>query len=171
MIRKVIQPSLFGDEPSAELDVELPEEFVNLSIDRIEVYTDGASSPGGEGGWAWWCNEELHDSGNEIDTTNQRMELIAAFRAMQFFDQPVTIVSDSAYLVNCFNDKWYVKWRKTNWKKGKIKNRDIWESMLEVYESKPGLFAFRHVKGHSGVYGNEMADQLAVAAKLKLFMP
>lgn len=167
MIRRVSQPSLFDAESSVEKKMELPNEFV----DRIDVYTDGASSPGGEGGWAWWVDDAMFDSGGEIDTTNQRMELTAALMAMLEFDTPITIVSDSAYVVNCFNEQWYVKWRKTNWKKGKIKNRDLWEPTIEVFELNPNLFKFRHVKGHSGVHGNERADQLAVAAKLEMFMP
>lgn len=142
----------------------LPDEF----IPRLLVYTDGASSPNGVGGWAWWAGDGQYNSGAEVDTTNQRMELTAAVEVMYTFSQPLMIVSDSAYVVNCFNDKWYKKWLTNNWKNGKVKNRDLWELALERYLEDTDLYHFKHVKGHSGVYGNEMADQLAVAAKKSL---
>lgn len=140
--------------------------------DRIEVYTDGACGWDGRGGWAWWVDDDLWENGPENDTTNQRMEMTAVLKAMEFFadrgvEQPILIVSDSAYVVNCFLDHWYRKWERNGWKNGKnrdVANRDLWVPMLEVYRESD--VEFKHVRGHQGNYGNEKADLLAVEAKL-----
>lgn len=134
----------------------------------MRVYTDG-SCRNGVGGWAWWCEDtEESRAGVESKSTNQRMELQAALEAVNefFLDSELVIVSDSAYLVNCFGDKWYVKWFATGWLTGDgkdVANRDIWEPLLEIVESH-GNVKFEWVKGHSGVKGNEIADALATDA-------
>jgi ribonuclease HI len=95
------------------------------------------------------------------------MELTAALEAIRAFeDWPILVVSDSAYLVNCFHDKWYVSWQRNRWitKGGKpVANKDIWVDL--VHEALRSRTTFRKVKGHSGDPMNEYVDQLAVKAK------
>lgn len=138
--------------------------------DRLEVYTDGACGWDGVGGWAWWVSDDQWANGPERDTTNQRMEMKAVLQAMREFENhPILIVSDSAYVVNCFRDNWYVKWRRNGWRNGKgkeIANQDLWVPMLRVYENTD--VEFKHVRGHAGIVGNEKADVLAVEARLSI---
>lgn len=129
------------------------------------IYTDGSCRLG-VGGWAWW-NEDTGEerSGYVLETTNQRMELKAALEALNdhMDDDQVTIVSDSAYLVNCFGQDWWVRWQRNNWLTSKnvaVSNRDIWEPLLDLVQEH-GNVQFEWVKGHSGVYGNERVDALA----------
>jgi len=133
----------------------------------IYVYTDGASSPDGTGGWAWASDEETYASGSASETTNQRMEMIAALEAMKAHSgQPLVIVSDSQYVVKCFNDKWYKKWLKNGWKNSTgadVANREIWEQMIHEYNR--GEVYFEWIKGHSGNAMNDFVDALAVSAK------
>lgn len=134
----------------------------------MKVYTDG-SCRRGIGGWAWWCPETKEsDSGSEDVSSNQRMELRAALEAVSHFyeDPNLMIISDSAYLVNCFGEKWWVKWLESGWISStnrKIVNRDIWEPLLEMVRTH-GRIKFVWVKGHSGNAGNNKADELAFKA-------
>jgi ribonuclease HI len=132
------------------------------------IYTDGACSGNpGPGGWAWAVAPEgvPNDSGGEARSTNQRMEIMAVLEALRSNEGQLTIVSDSTYVVNCFRDQWYVKWKKNGWKNSQrqpVANKDLWEPLVELYlERKPD---FRWVKGHSGDRMNDLVDQLAVAA-------
>jgi ribonuclease HI len=136
------------------------------------IYTDGACSGNpGPGGWAWAVAPEgvPWGAGGEARSTNQRMEIMAVLQALRSNEGPVTIVSDSTYVVNCFRDRWYVKWLKNGWKnsqKQPVANKDLWEPLVTLYlarEPKPQL---RWVKGHSGDRMNDLVDQLAVAAAL-----
>ena len=107
-----------------------------------------------------------HNSGAEPDTTNQRMELTAVLQAVEELSAPLEIHSDSTYVVNCFNDRWYEGWRARGWKnaqKKPVANRDIWEPLINHYLERQDELSFTWVKGHSGNELNEMADQLAVA--------
>lgn len=111
------------------------------------------------------------NSGSMQPTTNQRMELYAALDAVDtFLDDPhLVIVSDSAYLVNCFRDKWYENWEKYAWTghAGKpVANTDIWRALLALVREN-GNVRFEWVKGHSGDEGNDRADQLAQEACYK----
>ncbi len=139
------------------------------TVYKTVVYTDGAciGNPG-PGGWAWVASESIHASGSEADTTNQRMELFAVLMAVEAFPGPLEVVSDSAYVVNCFKDSWWLKWRKNNWRNAKgesVANRDIWEPLLNiVIDERHGEISFTWVKGHAGNAFNEMADSLANAA-------
>ncbi|MFV1990650.1 MAG: RNase H family protein [Acidimicrobiales bacterium] len=131
------------------------------------AYTDGAclGNPG-PGGWGWVVNDGPWASGFEADSTNQRMELTAAFRAVSSLPGPLEIVSDSTYVVNCFRDKWYVGWRKRGWKNAKkdpVANRDLWEPFIDLVELR-GDVEFTWVKGHSGHPMNDAADALATGA-------
>ena len=132
-----------------------------------EIYTDGACSGNpGPGGWAWAIPGGRFESGYETHTTNQRMEVTAAFEAVQANDEAIEIVSDSTYVVNCFRDSWYVGWRKRGWMNSQRKpvaNRDLWEPFIELVLAR-GNVTFRWVKGHAGDAMNDLVDRLAVEA-------
>ncbi len=132
------------------------------------VFTDGACSGNpGRGGWAWAVAPDGKPSGagGAAHTTNQRMELQAVLEALRSLPGELTIVSDSTYVINCFRDRWWVKWQANGWKNSQrqaVKNVDIWEPLIElVQERQP---TFRWVKGHSGDKMNDIVDALAVAA-------
>ncbi len=139
----------------------------------IVVYTDGACSGNpGPGGWAWAVapDGEPWASGGERLTTNQRMEIQAVLEAItsassRFPATPVEVVSDSTYVVNCFRDKWWVRWEANGWRNAQRKpvaNDDLWRPLIELV--KANTVSFRWVKGHSGDRLNDIVDQLAVAA-------
>ena len=144
-------------------------------IDRIVVYTDGACSGNpGPGGWAWAIapNGQRSGSGGETSTTNQRMELMAVLEAVRSLaDEPVEIhvVSDSTYVVNCFRDGWWVRWRRNGWRNSQrqpVANVDLWEPLIDLVERR--AVTFEWVKGHSGDPMNDRVDALAVAAVPRL---
>lgn len=108
-------------------------------------------------------------AGSEPVTTNQRMEIRAALEAVRALPGPLMVVSDSTYVVNCFRDGWWRRWRTRGWTttaKNPVANRDLWEPLVDLVEAR-GDIAFRWVKGHSGNRLNDLADELAVAAGLK----
>ena len=131
------------------------------------IYTDGACSGNpGPGGWAWAIEGGGFGSGAAKHTTNQRMEVQAAFEAAQENSGPLLIISDSTYVVKCFNDRWYVGWKKRGWKNAKnqpVANQDLWAPFIELV-LKRGDIKFQWVKGHSGHPMNDLVDQLAVDA-------
>jgi len=133
----------------------------------LEVWTDGACSGNpGPGGWAWVTEDGRQASGGALATTNQRMEIQAALEAVRSLDGPLTVVSDSTYVVNCFRDGWWRGWLARGWlNSGKkpVANRDLWEPLVGAVRDRPDI-SFRWVKGHSGVEMNELADRLAVEA-------
>ncbi len=131
------------------------------------VFTDGAclGNPG-PGGWAWAEPGGAFASGAEARSTNQRMEITAAFEAVKAHPGPVEVVSDSTYVVNCFRDRWWEGWIKRGWKntaRKPVANRDLWEPFVELVGSR-GDVSFRWVKGHSGDRMNDLVDSLAVEA-------
>jgi ribonuclease HI/uncharacterized phage-like protein YoqJ len=131
------------------------------------VWTDGAcrGNPG-PGGWAWVDDDGRWESGAEARTTNQRMEITAAYRAVLAHDEPLTVVSDSTYVVNCFRDRWWEGWLARDWRNSQRKpvaNRDLWEPLIDLYRSRDGV-VFEWVKGHGDDEMNDVADRLAVAA-------
>jgi len=132
------------------------------------AYTDGAcrGNPG-PGGWAWAIPGGAWAAGYDPATTNQRMEILAAFQAVQAIEGPVHIVSDSTYVVNCFRDEWWRGWQKRGWKNSKkepVANRDLWEPFIELALDRQTTFDW--VKGHSGDPMNDVVDRLAVAVAL-----
>lgn len=140
-------------------------------MEPLSIYTDGACSGNpGPGGWAWAVAPDgaPSDSGGELATTNQRMEIVAALEALRAHDgvaAPIEIVSDSTYVVKCFNDRWYVNWRRKGWvnaQRKPVANRDLWEPLIALVEAND--VSFRWVKGHSGDPMNDLVDRLAVAA-------
>ena len=105
-------------------------------------------------------NKEYTISGNESNTTNQRMELLAAVMGLYSVKKPsrIEIFTDSQYLVNGIT-KWVYAWRKRGWRTSKsnknkpVKHRDLWETLLEL--TKPHKVKWTHIKGHSGYTLNE----------------
>ncbi len=139
------------------------------------VFTDGACAGNpGRGGWAWAVapDGEPNGSGGAAHTTNQRMELQAVLEALRALPGRLTIVSDSTYVVHCFRDKWWVKWKANGWKnsqKQPVANTDIWMPLVELVQQRQPTF--RWVKGHSGDPMNDLVDRLAVAASAGPFDP
>ncbi len=133
------------------------------------VYTDGACAGNpGPGGWAWAEPGGAWAAGPAAHTTNQRMEITAAYEAAVAHPGPVEIVTDSTYVKNCFDQRWYVKWqaggRWLNSQRQPVANRDLWEPFIGLYLERPGEITFRWVKGHSGDVMNDLVDRLAVQA-------
>jgi ribonuclease HI len=135
---------------------------------EVTIYTDGACSFNpGPGGWAAvliYGEHRKEISGGEKNTTNNRMELTAVIEALKRLKMPckVKIYSDSAYIVNCFLQKWYVKWEKTGFKK----NEDLWRELLQLVRKHE--VEFIKVKGHSDDVLNNRCDELARAEVQKL---
>lgn len=135
---------------------------------KVIIFTDGACSGNpGPGGWAAviisnGAEEEI--SGGEKRTTNQRMELRAAVEALNRLPEPaaVEIYSDSAYLVNAFQENWFARWERNGWHNTRgeqVKNQDLWRELLDL--SRFHRIAWRKVKGHSSNRYNNRCDSLA----------
>lgn len=138
---------------------------------EVIIYTDGACSHNpGPGGWAavlLYGNHRKEMSGGDKETTNNRMELTAVIEALKALKKPcrVKLHSDSAYIVNCFQQKWYEKWEKNGWMtstKKPVENKDLWQELLAL--TKKHEVEFIKVKGHSDVELNNRCDELARAA-------
>jgi ribonuclease HI len=138
---------------------------------RLHIFTDGACAGNpGPGGWAWAVapDGEPNGSGGAVRTTNQRMELLAVLEAVRSLGadrRPLAIHSDSTYVVNCFRDEWWKKWRRNGWRNSKrepVANADLWEPLVDLVEVSD--VTFQWVKGHSGDRMNDLVDALAVAA-------
>ena len=132
------------------------------------VYTDGAcrGNPG-PGGWGWVVPGGPWAAGAAPETTNNRMELQAVIEALDALEgrDPVEVVTDSSYIVNCFAQRWWVGWRRRNWRnahKEPVKNQDLWVPLIEQVLAR-GV-TFRWVKGHSADPWNDAADLLATQA-------
>ncbi len=133
----------------------------------VDIYTDGACSGNpGPGGWGalMLCNgEEKELCGGEVETTNNRMEMLAAVEAFQALKKPtkVRLHTDSTYLKDGIT-KWINNWKRNGWRtaaKKPVKNADLWQLLEEVM--KPHDVEWHWVKGHSGHPENERADELA----------
>lgn len=144
---------------------------------KVTIYTDGSArgNPDGPGGYGTVlqfvdAKGVLHEkelSGGYQKTTNNRMELMAAIAGLEALNRPcqVELYSDSAYLVNAFNQNWIDGWIKKGWKRGKndpVKNVDLWKRLLAAKESHEVTFVW--VKGHAGHPENERCDRLATSA-------
>ena len=133
----------------------------------VEIYTDGAcrGNPG-PGGWgvvliAGKRRKTLH--GGEPETTNNRMELMAAIKALNALngDQAVVLHTDSKYVMDGIND-WLPNWKQRGWKTSKkksVKNQDLWQALDDAVRRHDIKWVW--VKGHDGNPGNEEADALA----------
>lgn len=137
---------------------------------KIDIYTDGACSGNpGPGGWAAvliYQGKEKEISGFVDHTTNNRMELFAVIKGLSALNREceVNVYSDSAYLVNAFNQGWLDKWQKNNWKNSKkqaVLNSDLWTQLL-AHTNKHDIKWIK-VKGHANNKYNNICDELAVA--------
>ena len=139
---------------------------------NLIAYTDGACSGNpGPGGWGVVIQAKSVDKvvkqrslkGGAAETTNNRMELMAAISALEALDRPseITIVTDSVYVKDGVT-KWIIGWKRNGWKtaaKKPVKNEDLWKRLDTVREKHQVVWEW--VKGHAGHPENELADELA----------
>ena len=147
--------------------------------DEVTIYTDGGArynpGPGGYGVVQIHNNERKELSGGYKLTTNNRMELmgcIVALRELKHRDKPITLYSDSRYVVNGIVKGWAKNWRKMGWIKSDKKpaiNPDLWAELLDLIENMN--ITFKWVKGHAGHPMNERCDELAVASAKQKGLP
>ena len=134
---------------------------------EVELYTDGACrgnpGKGGYGAILVYGKYEKEISGGERETTNNRMELMAAIAGLEALKEPcsVKLYSDSKYLVDAYNEGWVYSWQKSGWRRGRdeLKNPDLWERLFML--TKKHEVTFIWVKGHNGHAYNERCDALA----------
>lgn len=137
-------------------------------MEKVIIYTDGACSgnpgPGGWGAILIYKNTKKEISGGKKDTTNNIMEITAVIEAIKLLKYTclVEIYSDSAYVVNAFNQKWIENWKKNNWKtsgKEQVKNKELWEELSNLVQKHKVTFI--KVKGHADNEYNNRCDELA----------
>jgi ribonuclease HI len=146
---------------------------------EVTIFTDGGSinnpGPGGYGIVMIHDGGETELSGGFRLTTNNRMELmgpIVAIKELSVHNRPITLYSDSSYLVNGITKSWAKSWRKRGWRKSDKSpaiNPDLWGELLDLIEKLD--ITFRWVKGHAGNQYNERCDNLAVTAARKSGLP
>ena len=138
---------------------------------KVLIYTDGACSgnpgPGGWGAVLMYGENKKEISGANKNTTNNIMEITAVLEALKLLKEEceVEIYSDSAYVVNAFNQGWIESWQKNNWKtagKGSVKNQELWEELYLLTQKHKVKFI--KVKGHSDNEFNNRCDYLATTA-------
>lgn len=141
----------------------------------VDIWTDGAASPnpgfGGYGIVIKTADGEFEISGSEAATTNNRMEMMAAIKALEALEEPsiVNLRTDSKYVIDAFNKKWLVGWQKKGWKTSTgsaVKNQDLWLQLLAL--AKTHKITWTWVRGHSTDEDNARCDKLAVDARIKL---
>jgi ribonuclease HI len=134
---------------------------------KVVIYTDGACrgnpGPGGWGVLLKYKDSEKTLKGFDAETTNNRMELMAVIEGLRSLNHgcAIELNTDSKYVLQGIND-WIVNWKKNGWKtaaKKPVKNVDLWQQLDEQVSRHE--ISWHWVKGHSGVPGNEAADQLA----------
>jgi ribonuclease HI len=144
------------------------------NLKSVEIFTDGAClgnpGPGGYGVILRFAGREKEFSEGFANTTNNRMELLAAITGLKNLREKcnVTLYSDSQYVVNGIEKGWAVKWRANGWKKSDktpALNTDLWEELLNLIAAHRVSLVW--VKGHAGHAENERCDALAVAAAQK----
>ena len=137
----------------------------------VILYTDGACSgnpgPGGWGALLQFGTQEKTLKGAERETTNNRMEMTAVIEGLRALKEPcrVAVHTDSAYIVNAFEQNWIANWKRRGWKtaaKKPVKNRDLWEALLGEMERHE--VSFVKVKGHADDERNNYVDGVAVGA-------
>ena len=145
-----------------------------MHTDSVEIWTDGACSgnpgPGGWGAILIWRGQEKAISGAAMDTTNNRMELMAVIAGLEMLKRSlaVRVYTDSKYVQNGIT-KWVISWRKNGWrtKAGQpVKNVDLWKRLYDVAADFD--VDWQWVKGHAGHTMNERADALARSAITEL---
>ena len=137
-------------------------------MEKVVIYTDGACSgnpgPGGWGTILMYKENKKEISGGKKDTTNNIMELTAVIEGLKLLKFPckVKLYSDSAYVVNGFNQKWIYGWIKNGWKnssKEPVKNKELWQELYDL--TKVHEVEFIKVKGHADNEYNNRCDELA----------
>ena len=137
---------------------------------EIEIFTDGAClgnpGPGGWGVLLRWRGTEKELSGGEIETTNNRMELMAAIQGLEALKRPgrVVLTTDSTYVKDGIT-KWIHNWKRNGWRtaaKKPVKNADLWQRLDQAISGHE--VDWRWVKGHAGHAENERVDELASLA-------
>ncbi|MCL2718509.1 MAG: ribonuclease HI [Lachnospiraceae bacterium] len=146
---------------------------------KVKIFTDGSArgnpeGPGGYGAVVQFVDScgRLHEreySGGYQQTTNNRMELIAAIIGLEALTKPceVDLLSDSKYVTEAFNQGWIWNWQMKGWKTSTnkpVKNIDLWQRLLKA--AKPHKVSFIWIKGHDGHPENERCDKLATTAAL-----
>jgi len=140
-------------------------------LKTVDIYTDGACSGNpGRGGFGVVLKYQGHEkelSGGFLQTTNNRMEILAVISGLEALNETcnVNVYSDSKYVIDAITKGWVYKWEANGWmrtKKDKAQNVDLWERLLVLLDEHN--VAFHWVKGHAGHPENERCDQLAVAA-------
>ena len=155
---------------------KIQNEVITKDVNSLEIYCDGAclDNPGKSG-----SGLSIYSNGSEKPTllygeyvefgTNNTAELNALYKALTLASQSeatdIIIYSDSKYSIDCVT-KWAYGWKNNSWTKkgGEIKNLDIIKLSHELYETIKDKIIINHVKGHSGVEGNELADRMAMMA-------
>ncbi len=134
---------------------------------HVEIFTDGACKGNpGPGGWGALLRMGRHEkelSGSDPETTNNRMEMMAAIRALKALIEPceVTLHTDSRYLIDGMT-KWIEGWKKRGWinaSKKPVRNADLWHDLIEA--AAPHKITWEWVKGHNGHPENERVDRIA----------
>ena len=153
---------------------------------RIDVYTDGACAQGAfspwPGGYAAVAvltdRDNIVVTGSSANTTNNEMELTAFLNGLRIIDfqifmkkyDEVSIYTDSAYIHNCFKEKWYEKWERNNWitaSKEPVKNKQLWVEIIKLVKqiNRQSMLNICKVKAHADNEYNNLVDRLAVEAK------
>lgn len=151
-------------------------------IIALEIYTDGSLKKTGNmtfGGWGFIVvqdSKKVYEAcGSEPHTTNQRMELTAIKEALRYaqsvrrLNERVTIYSDSAYAINCYEQDWYIKWMNNGWEnslKQPVANQDLWVEIIPFFDNF--WYNFIKVKGHADNYWNKECDELVQKAAEQL---
>lgn len=134
---------------------------------KVVLYTDGACKGNpGIGGWGAWLTFGEHEKrlcGGEYDTTNNRMELMGAIEGLRALKEKcsVTLYTDSSYVQKGITE-WLAGWKRKGWmtaSKQPVKNKDLWQALDEQCQRHE--VTWKWVKGHAGIEGNEIADELA----------
>jgi ribonuclease HI len=145
----------------------------NEGAERVELFTDGAClgnpGPGGWGALLRFGTREKELSGGEAQTTNNRMELMAAIAGLEALKRPcaVALTTDSQYVKKGV-EEWMARWRANGWRtsdKKPVKNQDLWERMSAALAGH--RVTWHWVKGHAGHAENERVDVLARDAALR----
>jgi ribonuclease HI len=147
-------------------------------LKRVTIYTDGAClgnpGPGGYGAILLYQGHKKEMSGGYRQTTNNRMEIMAAIIGLEALRERclVTLYSDSEYLVKAMSRGWAQRWRARGWKRNKrekVLNPDLWERLLQLCEHHKVQFGW--VKAHAGTAENMRCDELAIQAAQQPNLP
>ncbi|KAJ2768390.1 hypothetical protein IWQ56_002292 [Coemansia nantahalensis] len=174
----VRRPESSGAGPERRAPLAPPPPAGETPDDTV-VYTDGASSRNGQHGaragvGVYFGCGDARNVAERLEgprQTNQRAELTAIVRALQIADpaKRLHICTDSVYSIKCLTE-WFPKWERQGWRNSAgapVENKDLVQDALDLIRGRAGRTRFTHVRGHSGVPGNEAADRLAVAGSLQ----